>query len=56
MMSAEISTDLAGGTATRDGVVAELGRLRACASLRGMDRLRDLLDAIVDEMVLPTKA
>ena len=55
MMPAGISADLADGSATRDGVLAELSRLRACGALRGMSQLRDLLDAIADEMMTPAK-
>ncbi|WP_458097249.1 hypothetical protein [Roseomonas sp. WA12] len=53
-MSAGISVDFVVGTTTRDDVVAELDRLRACAALRGMDSLQALLEAIVNEMSAPS--
>lgn len=56
MMSAGITADTRDAAApTRDGIVAELHRLRACAAQQGMDALRDLLDAVAEEMMAPAK-
>ena len=55
MMSAGITADIADGVTTRDGVLAELNRLRACAALQGMSTLRELLDAVAEEMMAPAK-
>ena len=50
-MSAVMTPEAGEGTGpTRDGMLAELARLRDCAAGQGMEGLRDLLDAVAQAM------